>query len=179
MLQHGGAPPLSPLLSWLLGSHGGGKNVAFGGCNSWVEDSPMSVVSSLYIASRISVSPSRVAVDRAYLGRPNSESVKFYVQNVPCEISNNFMVGEFSVWHRLQPLTWPSSKKVLRQISRKSRFESNKVSSCILGNSYTSKCKARTLCTFATISRLVQINYKLYIKTSVKSIILAYSHQKL
>jgi hypothetical protein len=33
--------------------------------------------------------------------------------------------------------------------------------------------KTRTLCTFATISRLVQINHKLHIKTSVKIIILA------
>jgi hypothetical protein len=47
--HHGGAPPLSPLPSWLLGSpphgdgiYGGGKNVAFGGCNSWVEESPTS-----------------------------------------------------------------------------------------------------------------------------------------
>ena len=41
--QHGGTPPLSPLPSWLLGSPsmGGGKNVAFGGWNSWVEESPM------------------------------------------------------------------------------------------------------------------------------------------
>jgi hypothetical protein len=31
---------------------------------------------------------------------------------------------------------------------------------CILGNSYTSKCKIRTLYTFITISRLVQINHK-------------------
>jgi hypothetical protein len=42
----GGAPPLSPLPSWLLGSlppwrwdPWGGKNVAFGGSNSWVEES--------------------------------------------------------------------------------------------------------------------------------------------
>jgi hypothetical protein len=53
--------------------------VAFGGCNSWVEESPMNYVSSLYIASRISVTSSRVVVDRAYVGLPDSESVKFYV----------------------------------------------------------------------------------------------------
>jgi hypothetical protein len=51
-------------------------------------------------------------------------------------------------------------KRVLAQISEKSQFDSNKVSTCILGNSYTSKCKTRTLCTFATISKLVQINHK-------------------
>jgi hypothetical protein len=51
-------------------------------------------------------------------------------------------------------------EKVLAQISRKSQFDSNKVSTCILGNSYTSKCKTRTLCTFATISRLVKINHQ-------------------
>jgi hypothetical protein len=84
--HHEGAPPVSPFLYGFLGAlphgdgiHGGGKNVAFGGCNSWVEESPMSYVSSLYIASRIFVTPSRVATDRAYLGRPGSESVKFYV----------------------------------------------------------------------------------------------------
>jgi hypothetical protein len=53
--------------------------VNFGSCNSWVEESPTSYVSSLYIASRISVIPSRVAVDRAYLGRLDMDSVKFYV----------------------------------------------------------------------------------------------------
>ena len=65
------------------------------------------------------------------------------------------------------------SVKNLRQISEKSQFDYNKVSSCILDNSYKSKCKTRTLCTFETISRLVQINHKLYIKTSAKHIILA------
>jgi hypothetical protein len=41
--------PLAPFLHGFLGAlshgdgiHGGGKNVAFGGCNSWVEESPMS-----------------------------------------------------------------------------------------------------------------------------------------
>jgi hypothetical protein len=80
---------------------------------------------------------------------------------------------EHSPWNSLQLCIWrvfcltppstcngPSSKTVLVQISEKSQFDSNKVSTCILGNSYTSKCKTRTLCTFATISRLVQINHK-------------------
>ena len=53
---------------------------------------------------------------------------------------------------------------------RKSQFDSNKVSSCILDNFYTLKSKTRTLCTFATISRLVQINNKLNIKTIAKLI---------
>jgi hypothetical protein len=61
-------------------------------------------------------------------------------------------------------VTWPSSKKVLAQISGKSQFDCNKVSTCIFGNSYTSKCKTRTLCNFATISRIVQINHKSAIK---------------
>jgi hypothetical protein len=41
--------PLAPFLYGFLGAlshgdriHGGGKNVAFGGCNSWVEESPTS-----------------------------------------------------------------------------------------------------------------------------------------
>jgi hypothetical protein len=41
--------PLAPFRYVFLGAlphgdgiHGGGKNVAFGGCNSWVEESPMS-----------------------------------------------------------------------------------------------------------------------------------------
>jgi hypothetical protein len=41
--------PLAPFLHGFLGAlphgdgiHGGGKNVAFGGCNSWVEASPTS-----------------------------------------------------------------------------------------------------------------------------------------
>jgi hypothetical protein len=55
-------------------------------------------------------------------------------------------------------------EKSSAQISGKSQFDSNRVSTCILGNSYTSKCKTRTLCTFATISRLVQINHKSAIK---------------
>jgi hypothetical protein len=77
--------PLAPFLHGFLGAlphidgiHGGGKKMAFGGCNSWVEESPTSQVSSLYIASWISVTPSRVVVDWAYLSRPDSESVKFY-----------------------------------------------------------------------------------------------------
>ena len=37
----------------------------------------------------------------------------------------------------------------------------------------THQSKTRTLSTLATINRLVQINHKLYIKTNVKSIILA------
>jgi prepilin-type processing-associated H-X9-DG protein len=47
--HHGGAPPLAPFLHGFLGAllhgdgiHGGGKNVAFGDCNSWVEESPTS-----------------------------------------------------------------------------------------------------------------------------------------
>jgi hypothetical protein len=45
--HHGERRPLAPFLHGLLGAlphgdgiHGGGKNVAFGGCNSWVEESP-------------------------------------------------------------------------------------------------------------------------------------------
>jgi hypothetical protein len=37
-----GAPPLSPLPSWLHESPGGGKNVALVAANSWAEVSPTS-----------------------------------------------------------------------------------------------------------------------------------------
>jgi hypothetical protein len=100
----------------------------------------------------------QAAIGRAYLGRPDSELGEFYVQNVRRKI--NFVIEKFSVWRRLRPVTWPSLKRFLAQISGKSQFDSNKVFSCILGNFYTSKCTTRTLCTFATISRLFQINYK-------------------
>jgi hypothetical protein len=36
-------------------------------------------------------------MERAYLGRPYSESGEFYVQNVRREISYNFVIEEFSV----------------------------------------------------------------------------------
>jgi hypothetical protein len=36
-------------------------------------------------------------MERAYLGRPDSESGKFYIQNVRLEIPYNFVVEEFSV----------------------------------------------------------------------------------
>jgi hypothetical protein len=36
-------------------------------------------------------------MERAYLGRPDSESGEFYVQNIRREISYNFVIQEFSV----------------------------------------------------------------------------------
>ena len=54
------------------GIHGGGKNVALEAGNSWVEPTPHEL-GFPYIDSRISVSPPRAAVNRAYLGRPNSD----------------------------------------------------------------------------------------------------------
>jgi hypothetical protein len=36
-------------------------------------------------------------MERAYLGRPDSESGEFYVQNVCREIAYNFVIEEFSV----------------------------------------------------------------------------------
>jgi hypothetical protein len=36
-------------------------------------------------------------MERAYLGRPDLESGKFYVQNVRREIPYNFVIEEFSV----------------------------------------------------------------------------------
>jgi hypothetical protein len=36
-------------------------------------------------------------MERAYLGRPDTESGEFYVQNVRREISYNFVIEEFSV----------------------------------------------------------------------------------
>jgi hypothetical protein len=99
-------------------------------------------------------------MERAFFGRPDLESGEFYVQNVCREIPYNFVIEEFSIWRRLRPVTWPSSKKSSGTDFWKVPFDSNKVSTCILGNSYTSKCKTRTFCTFATISKLVQINHK-------------------
>jgi hypothetical protein len=52
---------------------------------------------SLYIVSRIPVSPSWAAIEWAYLDRPDSESGEFYVQNVRREIPYNFIIEEFSV----------------------------------------------------------------------------------
>jgi hypothetical protein len=76
-------------------------------------------------------------------------------------------------WNSLQLCSWrvfrltPSSTRNVTIFEKssgtdfwKSQFDSNKISTCILGNSYTSKCKTTILCTFATISRLVQINHK-------------------
>jgi hypothetical protein len=96
--------PLAPFLHGFMGAlphgdgiHGGGKNVALVDVNSWVEVSPTSYGSSLYIVSRIPVSPSWAAMERAYLGRPDSESGEFYVQIIRREISYNFVIEEFSV----------------------------------------------------------------------------------
>jgi hypothetical protein len=36
-------------------------------------------------------------MERAYLGRPHSESGEFYVQNIRREILYNFVIEEFSV----------------------------------------------------------------------------------
>jgi hypothetical protein len=36
-------------------------------------------------------------MEQAYLGRPDSESGEFYVQNVRREIPYNFVIEEFSV----------------------------------------------------------------------------------
>jgi hypothetical protein len=70
--HHGGAPPLSPFLHGFLGAlphgdgiHGGGENVALVAANSWVEVSLTTLGFSLYIVSRIPVSPSWAALDRA------------------------------------------------------------------------------------------------------------------
>ena len=46
-------------------------------------------------------------------------------------------------------------------------------------DSYTSKCKTRTLCTFATINRLAQINHKIDIKTSGNDVKHAWNNKKL
>jgi hypothetical protein len=78
-----------------MGSMGKAKTCLLAAAIRGWRSPPRVRFSSLYIASRISVTPSIVAVDRAYLGRPDSESVKFYVQNIPREISNNFVVGSF------------------------------------------------------------------------------------
>jgi hypothetical protein len=43
------------------------------------------------------VSPSWAAMEWDYLGRPDSESGKFYVQNVRRKIAYNFVIEEFSV----------------------------------------------------------------------------------
>jgi hypothetical protein len=58
---------------------------------------PHELGSSLYIVSQIPVSPSWAAIERAYLGCPDSESGEFYVQNVRREIPYNFITEEFSV----------------------------------------------------------------------------------
>jgi hypothetical protein len=69
-------PLLSPLPSWLHGSPPpwrwdpwGRLKRGSGGCK----------FVALYIISRIPVSPSWAAMERAYPGRPDSESGEFYV----------------------------------------------------------------------------------------------------
>jgi hypothetical protein len=79
------------------GIHGGGKNMALVAANSWVEVSLMSYGSSLYIVSRIPISPSWAVMERAYLGRMYLESGEFYIQNVRREIPYNFVIEKFSV----------------------------------------------------------------------------------
>jgi hypothetical protein len=153
--HHGGAPPLSPLPSWLHGSPPpwrldpwGRRKRGSGGCKFVGGGIPH----KLGFLPLYSLSDSRLPIlgrNGAGLSRPSGLGIRWILYP-----------EEFSIWRRLRPVTWPSSKTVLAQISGKSQFDSNKVSTCILGNSYTLKCKTRTLCTFATISRLVQINHK-------------------
>jgi hypothetical protein len=44
-------------------------------------------------------------MEQAYLGRPDSESGEFYVQNVRREIPYNFVIEEFSVSRSIRPVT--------------------------------------------------------------------------
>jgi hypothetical protein len=165
--HHGGTLPLSPLPSWLHGipppwrwDPWGRQKRGSGGCK-FVSGG---VSHELGFLPLYSLSDSRLPI----LGRTNSGLTRlsrFRIRWILCP--------ERMPWNSLQlcslrlfrltsssTCTWPSSERVLAQIFGKSQFDSNKVSTCILGNSYTSKCKTRTLCTFATISRLVQINHK-------------------
>jgi hypothetical protein len=165
--HHGGALPLSPLPSWLHGSPpawrwdpwgrwkrgSGGYKFVSGGVFHKLGFLPLysPLDSRLPILGRTILS----------LTQPSGLGIIWIL----ClerlrEIPYNFVVEDFSIWRCIWPVMWPSSKRVLTQISGKFQFDSNKVSNCILDNSYTSKCKTRILCTFATISRLVQINHK-------------------
>jgi hypothetical protein len=165
--HHGGAPSLSPLPSWLHGSPPpwrwdpwGRRKRSSGGCKFV----GAGVSHELGFLPLYSFSDFRLPI----LGRINSGLTLPFglgIRQILCLGRlpwNSLQLCSWRVFRltRLRPVTWPSLKRVLAQISRKSQFDSNKVSTCILGNSYTSKCKTRTLCTFATISRLVQINHK-------------------
>jgi hypothetical protein len=75
----------------------GGQKCGSGGCKFMGGGVFHELGFPLYIVSRISVSPSWAAMKRAYLGRPDSESGEFYVQNVRREIPYNFVIEEFSV----------------------------------------------------------------------------------
>jgi hypothetical protein len=76
-------------------------------------------------------------------------------------------------WNSLQLCSWrvfrltPSSTRNVTIFEKSSSTDFRKVPiwlqqgfTCILGNSYTLKCKTRTFYTFVIISRLVQINHK-------------------
>jgi hypothetical protein len=166
--HHGGAPPLSPLPSWLHGNPPpwrwhpwGWRKHCSGGCKFVGGGVPH----ELGFLPLYSLSNSRLPIlgrTRSGLTRPSRLGIRWIL--CPERLPWNFL--QRCSWRvfRLTPSSTrnvtPSSKRVLAQISGKSQFDSNKVSTCILGNSYTSKCKTRTLCIFATISRLVQINHK-------------------
>ena len=113
--------------------------------------------------------PFRVPPKRAYRPCPNSDWADLRLKIFVWKIVTTFVTARSPYNVIFEGQTSNLRKKVLRQISGKSQFDSNKVSSCILDNFYTSKSKTRTLCTFATISRLVQINNKLNIKQVLKA----------
>jgi hypothetical protein len=164
--HHGRASPLSPLPSWLHGSPPpwrwdpwGRRKRGSGGCK-FVGGG---VSHELGFLPLYSLSDWRLP----FLGRTRSGLTQ------PYELGIRWILClEHLPWNYLQLcssrlfcLTLSSTRNVIFENSSgtdfwKSQFDSNKVSTCILGNSYTSKCKTRTLCTFATISRFVQINHK-------------------
>ena len=69
------------------------------------------------------------------------------------KISRNFCHQDFLIWHHLQVGSGTSLKSIWWRQIQGSTF-GLLLRSCQF--SYTSKCKTRTLCTFATINRLVQ-----------------------
>jgi hypothetical protein len=165
--HHGGASPLSPLPSWLHGcpppwrwNPWGRQKPGSGGCK-FVGGGVLHELGFLPLYSLLDSRLPILGRTRMGLTRPSGVGIRWILcpKRLP--------------WNSLQLCSWRVFRLTLSSTRNvtifekiygidfwKSQFDSNKVFICILGNSYTLKCKTRTLCTFATISRLVQINHK-------------------
>ena len=180
----GGGGPWPSLQAWRWCWYGGGSPV-LGGCLggekfvvAWWPRFPLFIYFSEFPSSDFLAS-----VKWGYLARTDSDwavlGLKRKIRKLPTTLFlclvfhlTSFSVLKLTISEILQIDRFQESPIRLKQgfLLRFCQFPSD---------SYTSKCKTRTLRTFATINRLAQINHKIDIKTSGNDVKHAWNNQKL